>query len=640
MSTDVIIYLAGFAVIALAAERIGGFFAGFKFPLISGYLVAGILAGPFVLDLIPREAMHHLAFVDKIALAFIAFAAGSELYLKELRDRFKSIAWVTLGLTIGTFVLGTLTVVVLADAIPFLKTLPPLGKWAIGILAGAILVARSPSSAIAIVNELRAKGPLTHTVLGVTIVSDVIVILLFGLASTVAEALLTTTSFNLGFIKLLLAELSVSLLLGYLVGQLLRIYLAVKLPGILKILLILVTGYGVFAFSGFAQKWIEHQFNLEFLIEPLLVCMVASFWLTNSTGYRDEFLKLTQDVSPYVYIAFFTLTGAALALDILLKTWVIAVALLAVRMVAIFCGTLGGGWIAGDKWRNTRVSWMAYITQAGIGLGLAKEVSVDFPEWGLSFATMIIAVIVLNQIIGPPLFKWAIQLSGEAHAKSKGTEHEGPHRALIFGLEGQSLALARQLMSHGWEVRVASREANYRAEIHESDVKIVPIQTLSADSLNQLACNQADAVISLLSDDENLQICELIYEKFGTKTVIVMLHDRTRVDEFHALGALLVDPSTAMVNLMDHLVRSPVAASILLGMEPDQDMLDIELTNPNLQGLSIRNLRLPLDSLILSVRRQGNLLVSHGYTRLEIGDEITVMGSVKSLEEIELRLGR
>ena len=90
----------------------------------------------------------------ELSLAFIAFAAGSELYLKELRSRFKSIKFVTIGLVISTFTLGSLTVFILADFIPFMQGLPVASRIAISILTGAILVARSPSSAIAVITYL------------------------------------------------------------------------------------------------------------------------------------------------------------------------------------------------------------------------------------------------------------------------------------------------------------------------------------------------------------------------------------------------------------------------------------------------------------------------------------------------------
>ena len=151
---DLIVFFAGFLIIVLASEKIGAYFARIRLPLISGFLFAGVLAGPFVLDLITAEAIESLRFLEETALAFIAFVAGSELYLNELRDRFKSIKWVTAGLILATFTLGTLAVFLLSDLIPFAAQFPVSYRVAIAILAGSILVAISPSSALAIVETI------------------------------------------------------------------------------------------------------------------------------------------------------------------------------------------------------------------------------------------------------------------------------------------------------------------------------------------------------------------------------------------------------------------------------------------------------------------------------------------------------
>ena len=109
--TTSLIYISSFIIIALASKQIGQFFKQAKLPLISGFLIAGVIVGPYVLGLIPAKAVESLRFIDEIALAVIAFAAGNELYIKELRDRLKSITWITTGLVISTFTLGTLTIV-------------------------------------------------------------------------------------------------------------------------------------------------------------------------------------------------------------------------------------------------------------------------------------------------------------------------------------------------------------------------------------------------------------------------------------------------------------------------------------------------------------------------------------------------
>jgi Trk K+ transport system NAD-binding subunit len=115
------------------------------------------------------------------------------------------------------------------------------------------------------------------------------------------------------------------------------------------------------------------------------------------------------------------------------------------------------------------------------------------------------------------------------------------------------------------------------------------------------------------------------------------LHDRANFDKFHQLGALVVDPGTAMVSLLDQFVRSPFAASLLLGMDPEEEFMEIEMCNPDLSGVAIRDIHFPHDVLIFSIFRRGHRLDSHGYTRLETGDHVTVVGSPDSLAEVQVK---
>ncbi len=289
--------------------------------------------------------------------------------------------------------------------------------------------------------------------------------------------------------------------------------------------------------------------------------------------------------------------------------------------------------------RFNRVAWMGYITQAGIGLGLAKEVMVEFPIWGAEFSTLIIAVIVLNQIVGPPLFKWVLHIVGEAHVGAGRKDLPGTPRAVIFGWDAQSTALARQLDQHGWLVTIASRHAETPHEVPNSQVTVVPIQKISRDELVAIGADSAAAIVCMIEDPANLQICELAFEHFGTRNLIVKIHDRELAPQFEEMNALIVNPETAIVGLLDHFVRSPGATSALLGMDQEQDIEDFEVQNPDLHGVALRDLRLPLDTLVLSVSRKGALLLSHGYTTLHVGDIVTVVGSPKSLQVIHSKLG-
>jgi len=633
---DLLVFAACFAIIAIASKQIGQSLVKTGLPLISGFLLTGIVAGPYVLDIITREATLNLRFVDEISLGFIAFAAGGELYYKELKSRLKSIAWVTIGLVVCTFCLTTLTFFFLSGHIPFLKPMSVVARIAVSILAGAILVARSPSSAIAIVNELRAKGPFTQTVLGVTVIMDVVVIVLFAANSSVADALLSGLDFNFGFIIFLISEIGASIIIGYLVSKTIIVILYFPVHKSFKTGLILFLGYLVFVFSSQIRKLTHDTLFVEILLEPLLICMVAGFLVSNRSKFRKEFLIILYDIGPPVYIAFFTLTGASLSLDILVQTWPVAVTLFFTRGIAIFIGSFIGGTLAKNPMKNNYISWMAYITQAGVGLGLAKEVVVEFPEWGNPFATIIISIIVLNQVIGPLLFKYAIKVMKEDHTKTKKAEFEEVRETIIFGFDGQASALALSLVSQGWDVKMAVTTMIHN---HEKipDIKVYHLSELDVSELKKMNGHHAEAIVAMLSDDENYKICEIAYEHFGTPTVVARLNDRNNFGRFQSLGVLIVDPSTAIVSLLDHFVRFPVAASLLMGTHKDRDVVDLYIKNPNLTGLALRDLSLPLDTIIMSVRRRGVLLIPHDYTRLEIGDFVTVVGSLDSLKEIVLR---
>jgi Trk K+ transport system NAD-binding subunit len=307
--------------------------------------------------------------------------------------------------------------------------------------------------------------------------------------------------------------------------------------------------------------------------------------------------------------------------------------------VAIGIGSFTGGVLAGDPMRLNRINWMAFITQAGIGLGLAKEIAGEFPEWGGSLATLLIAVIALNQIVGPPFFKWALNLAGEARVRAGKRDLRGTPLAIVFGLDGQSVALARQLIAHGWQVKVATLDAERTLELPngEAEMEIVHLADLELETLTSLGADKAEALVALLPDDLNERLCELAHDQFGTNNVIVQSDDRTRWPRYTELGATIIDPATALVSLLDHFVRSPMATELLLGMGRDQEVSEIRVSNPALDQVALRDLKLPLDTLVLAVSRNGASLISHGYTELELGDRVTLVGSPASLEEVSVK---
>ncbi|WKD86773.1 Na(+)/H(+)-K(+) antiporter GerN [Polaribacter huanghezhanensis] len=632
---SVLIFLIGFIIVAIAANQVAKVFQKIKFPLITGLIITGIIAGSSVLNFIPTDAIDKLHFLNEIALAIIAFSAGSELYLNDLRSRIQSIKWMTIGQLIITFVASSITIYFVADSIPFMADLSAKSKVAIAILFGTIFVARSPSSAIAVINEMRANGPFTKTVMGVTVVKDVLVIILFAVCFSIAKAFINEEEIGFFFLVILSLELLASFIIGYLLGKLLQVPFVYKIPHSLKAFLIVAIGYGVYIFAYYVKLETSIYLHHEFVLEPLLICIIGSFTLTNYSKHRIEFSELLHEISPFIYIIFFTLTGASLSLQVLYSVFGIAFGLFFLRLITMFFGGLFGVYAAKDKKEYRFIAWMPYLTQAGVALGLATIVANEFPTWGHEFETIVIAIIVINQLIGPPLFKWALNFVKESHTKASLQKFDGTRDAVIFGVESQSLALANQLEKNKWETRIVGFDAT---DFHkETEYDYIHLEDISLQSILTLQLEKTEGIILMLSDEKNYQLAEIIYENIGTANVVVRLNKRENFDKFHKLGALIIEPATALVSLLDHFVRSPNATSLLLGMDEGQDSMDIEIRNQDIHGMRLRDLRLPSDVLVLSVKRKGQLLVSHGYTRLRLGDIMTLVGSETSLEELKFK---
>ncbi len=631
-----VVAFCAFVLLALASKQIGEVFSKIGLPRITGFLFAGILIGPFVLNLLPKQNVAQLFFVDQISLAMIAFVAGSELQLNELRSKFKSILLITSFQFLAVFGFGSVALFFAADFIPFMAQMPTNAKLAASMLMAAIMVTRSPSSAVALITELRAKGPFTLTLLGVTMLSDVAVIILFAICLSVAKTLMSGRSFNSFSLFLILLEIALAVGLGYLFSRVFQFLFSFRFHRYIKRALILLIGYSIFLLDHAVHQASQTYLPFPLHIEPLLTCVATGFFLANFNPYRAEFTQTLHKLTPPVFLAFFTLTGASLGLDVLLQMWTITLFLVLLRMALMFVGSWVGGSLAGDPPLCNRLRWMVFITQAGVGLGLTKQMTVAFPTWGATFAALLISMIIVDEIIGPPLFKWAIHRVGEAHVRAETPEFDGVRDALLFGLDGRTITLARSLKKHGWNVKIATLKVPTDEEQPIEDIQICRLPDLSLESFRCLEIEKVESVVMMLQDDQNYQAAEIIYEHFGTKSIVVLLHEHKNFERFQELGTLIVEPGTAIINLFDNFVRAPLGTSFLLGLDERQDVLDLEVRDPQLHGLFLRELTLPPDILVLSVTHKGKQLVSHGYTQLELGDQVSVIGSPESLEKVSL----
>ena len=629
-------YFLGFVIISLAAYQISVFLQKkWKFPLITGLILIGIIAGNSFLHYLTDEAIEKLDFVLEISLAVIAFSAGAELHLDGLRSRFKSIKWMTIGQLVVTFVVSTLVIYYFSDFVPFMKNMTSLERLGVAMLFGTIFVARSPSSAVAIINEMRAYGPFTKTVMGVTVIKDVLVILLFSAVFAFMKNVSLGDDIDALFFILLIIEIFVSVLLGFIYGKLIEIILKLKANINVKSVITVLAGYSIYLLGDFLYARTEHIFRHPFEIEPLLTAIVAAFYVVNYTPFRFEFEEILERSLPLILVMFFTLTGATLSVQTLLSVIELALLFFLLRIFTLMLGGVFGVFMAGDPKKYYTVAWMPYITQAGVAVGLAALVGTAFPGWGHKFETIIIAIIVINQIVGPPLFKWALNFVHESHKKPKSlSPSEDGKRAVIFSLDNLSLALANKLKHKNWDVKIITTQKNNSA----NEIKVETIDDYTPLFLKNIDFKNIDTAILLHPDDRtNFRIAEFIYEHTPVKNIIAKVNSARFLNHLKRMKVKILEPMSAIVNMLEHTVRSPVGMELLLSEEENTDTIDVTVKNPDLVGAQIRDLKLPHDVIILSLKRRNNTVLPHGYTRLRKGDILTVLGKPESLNQIALK---
>lgn len=395
--------LLWFGFLILAAYTIGELATTLGLPKIVGYLLAGVLFGPHGVAMITADGVYRLTPISNLAIALIAFLAGAELRWSEVRESgvlLLKIAGVELMLTF-TALFGALYA--FQDSIPFLREMPGVGVVAFALLFSAIAIVHSPAVTMALLTETGARGPVARTTLGVVLVSDVAVVLFFSLALAFARALVPPTgATSAPSVGLVIWEIAGAILVGALLGGAVALYLR-YVGKQLFFFAILV------AFFGLTIAQIAH-------VEVLLTLLTAGFVMENvSEGEQGRPLlhAMERSAAP-VFVVFFALSGAKIAVAQVAQLLPLVVPIALLRAGAIWAGVhIGARW-AGAEERVRNYAWMGLISQAGVAIGLSSIVAEAYPEQGVALATLLLALIAINETVGPILFRRALIATGES----------------------------------------------------------------------------------------------------------------------------------------------------------------------------------------------------------------------------------
>jgi len=334
------------------------------------------------------------------------------------------------------------------------------------LLAAAMMTARSPASAIAVIAELQcAESDAAKMALGITVLSDVVVLVLFSLCSQLVRIATRGGVLGVGVLVGALSEIGASVLLGVAASQALRFLLRLGVqedpkeegdtwrpvcveergagdnaqllddggsssearhhlrpplprnlgcPRPVKGILVLSVLTLAFVVAEEAAEWTGERLRLE----PLLACTVASCLCGHDARRRKCLMEALSFWTSIVLLPFFTLAGASLQLPGLTKVLPAALALVALRTLSNALGSASAGWLSEKYFHEARTTsatvqftWMTLLAQAGVTLGLVLGLQSQpcFKRWSRQFGVLVLGVVMLNQMIGPILCRVGIQ---------------------------------------------------------------------------------------------------------------------------------------------------------------------------------------------------------------------------------------
>ena len=383
--TTILLSLAGILLAGLLSTRLTRLL---RLPNVTGYILAGILIGPYVLGLIPGETVQSMDFVSDIALAFIAFGVGRFFRREALRETGGAVLVITVLEAMAAGVL-------VAAAMYFLFHMDP----AFSALLGAIATATAPASTMMTIEQYHAGGKFVNLLLQIVALDDVVCLVVFSAAAafvTAADGGAATAAGAAVPIALNLAALLLGALSGLLLSRALR-------PGRGRDSRLILSASMLVGLSGLCAA---------LNVSPLLSCMVFGAVYINRTGDRALYEELN-DFTPPIMSLFFVVSGMNLDVGALPALGAVGAAYFAIRIIGKYAGAWLGCAVAGTD-RATRVYLGgALVPQAGVAIGLAYLGQRILPEhYGNLLMTIILASSVLYELIGPACAKFCLLRSG------------------------------------------------------------------------------------------------------------------------------------------------------------------------------------------------------------------------------------
>ena len=408
-------YLLAIGIAMLAGLMLTRLTKCFNLPDVTSYLIAGLLVGPLVLGRLGIPGLGFTSFdfvgemslISDVALGFIAFSIGNEFRLEDLKQigRQATIVGIVQALTATLFVDAALFVLhlILGNEVLPLSTC---------LILGAIATATAPAATIMVINQYKAKGPLTSILLPIVALDDAVGLMVFAVSNGIAKAIISGSVSLVSVLVNPLLEIVVSLALGAGMGWLFS-HLERFFHSRSKRLSLTVC----FVFMCVALSKLEIPLGggVELGFSSLLVCMMCGTFFCNLCDFSEEIMYRTDRWTAPVFVLFFVLSGAELDLRVFQSAAVIGIGV--VNILARSAGKIIGAHFSAKAThcQDTICKYLGItlLPQAGVALGMSVTVAAEFGAEGALIRNITLFCVLIYELVGPVFTKMALTAAGE-----------------------------------------------------------------------------------------------------------------------------------------------------------------------------------------------------------------------------------
>ena len=592
-----------------------------RVPIVVGEILAGILVGKSGLNLVPSNEPV-LIFLSEFGLVFLMFLAGMEIDFSSLglvRTRGNAHRQMWNPLTLGGLIFALTLVLSTASGFALEHFSLVRNPWMMAL----ILSTTSLGVVVPVLKETRLIGSrYGQTLLVAALIADFATMLLITI-------LVTAISHGLSVELLLIGVLFVAFFLAYRFGLLIN-----RIPGVRQTIEELSHATAQikvrFAFAIMLIFVVLSQVvGTEIILGSFLAGTIVALMSTpadKDIGHQLEtigfgflipifFIKVGVDFDLSVLFA----SPKALALVPLLLVIAAVVKLLPALLLRLNFSTREA--LAGGALLSSRLSLIIAASAIGARLNvISQEVN-----------AAIILVAVLTVTFAPLVF---------TRLAPKEAESETQHPILVVGAGELGIETAEQLCGHQERVIVLDTDPELVERARKRGFQAVLANVAFNDAATRAYLEQARTLVCTHIDtDLSLAVCSVARLNYGIPHVVALVTSLSDLAKFEQLGVTTMNPALDQAALLVMLARNPATYSLLTRTDDNKEVTEMRVENPTIVGRALRQLELPGDVLVLALRRNGELLVPHGNTRLEQGDYLTLVGTLEWVAQAEVMMG-